>query len=163
MKSSNFSSEKIFIPILIQEITTDHLRLCGENDAEGFVAWSGTQQGNEIKITRVLIPPTSEFGHFGGVSISDSALDSFSRTMIEHKEVLIAQVHSHPYRAFHSKIDDNFPLIHRTSFISIVVPFFAKAGFRGCRVYEYISNCRWIEHRGIGLARKIEFEGKDKW
>jgi hypothetical protein len=39
---------------------------------------------------------------------------------------VLAQVHTHPGAAFHSPVDDQFPISNKPGFISIVVPNFAR-------------------------------------
>jgi hypothetical protein len=59
------------------------------------------------------------------------------------------QIHTHPGPAFHSKTDDDFPIIHTAGFLSLVIPNFAKGEVSLHKAYltEIMPNGRWREVR----------------
>jgi hypothetical protein len=58
-----------------------------------------------------------------------------------------ASGHTHPGEAFHSSIDDEFPIIHKPGFLSLVIPNFGlgPVGFADAYLAEIQPNGRWNE------------------
>src|SRR5207302_2836368 len=54
-----------------------------------------------------------------------SWLDEFWPFLVKDGRSVRAQIHTHGGRAFHSRTDDLYPLVHTPGFLSIVVPRFA--------------------------------------
>jgi hypothetical protein len=75
---------------------------------------------------------------------------------------ILAQLHSHPGRAFHSSIDDEHPISNQRGFLSIVVPDFG-AGLPGVgwSVYEYAGSGRWRNLSGREVKKRIR--DKEAW
>jgi len=154
------------VPAVVQDLTMAHIRSCGERFEEGFVAWSGVATSKVIKVSSVLIPPSNGSEHFGGLMLSDDAMQYLADEMIKKGETLIAQVHSHPREAFHSETDNSYPLIHRAGFLSVVIPHFGRYGFdefHRFRTYEYVANGMWKELDGKTTRRRIKLEGVSRW
>jgi proteasome lid subunit RPN8/RPN11 len=53
------------------------------------------------------------------------------------------QIHSHPGAAFHSSTDDDFPIIHSTGFVSLVLPAFGSRGLNGAHLAIYQGDGHW--------------------
>jgi hypothetical protein len=142
------------------------IRACGERCEEGFVAWSGVSVPEGFKVCSVLPPTQNGSEHVGGLLLSDAAMESIADQILRKREILIAQVHSHPGEAFHSHIDDNYPLIHRTGFLSIVIPYFGRYGFdefHRFRTFQYVKDGRWIELSTKAQEKRIRLEGESRW
>lgn len=56
---------------------------------------------------------------------------------------IVLQVHSHPGSAFHSSTDDDFPIVHSTGFVSLVLPSFGSRGLDGAHLAVYQGDGRW--------------------
>lgn len=157
---------KIIIPKTIQEQTINHIRQCGENLEEGFVAWSGTTNKTHTVINSVIIPSADGFRHYGGIHFSNETVESIADSILKKGEKLIAQVHSHPFEAFHSITDNSYPLVHREGFLSIVIPFFGRGGFAyhdGVRAFEYQENCKWDEISSLEFQERFKFQKRKIW
>lgn len=82
-------------------------------------------------------------------------------------EFLFAQLHTHAFHAFHSSVDDNYPISHKPGFISIVIPYFAKIKFyddstlTNCSVNEYLGEGRWRELDTSELRKRFRVIGID--
>jgi hypothetical protein len=152
----------IHVPLHVQQETVAHLRASGKDGSEGLVVWSGFQfQTKDCKVSTAVIPKGLVFRHYSNLRFSDEALESIADEILSRGEKLIAQVHTHPRKAFHSIIDDRYPIIHRQGFLSIVLPYFARDGFSkldGIRIYEYAGNNTWYEfdQKGVRGSLKIE-------
>jgi proteasome lid subunit RPN8/RPN11 len=57
---------------------------------------------------------------------------------------IVLQVHSHPGTAFHSSIDDRFPIVHSVGFLSLVLPSFGRLGLQGAHVAVHTGNGKWL-------------------
>ena len=166
MKQQSMQRPRIVVPRVVQDKTMAHIRSCGARCEEGFVVWSGILTSKDLFVSSVLAPPCNGSEHFGGLTISDEAMQYLADEMIRNGEALIAQVHSHPREAFHSETDNSYPLIHRLGFLSIVIPFFGRYGFNEFhrfRTYEYIENGRWRELDGSTKRKRFKLEGVSRW
>ena len=152
---------QIIIPREIQAQTIAHIRVCGDRRAEGYVTWSGIQIEDKTHVKSVLIPRNGGLESFGSVEFTDESLEEIADEVISRGEKLVAQVHSHPFEAFHSEVDNQYPIIHRRGFLSIVIPFFGRHGFEEFgryRVYEYVENNHWKELSQKAMKRRFHIE-----
>jgi hypothetical protein len=157
---------KIYIPLDIQEMTIMHIRRCGLKNEEGFVAWSGVRANSKLVVKRAIVPNESETNHHNSVRFSDTAIESIADTILSRGELLIAQVHSHPFEAFHSDTDDKYPLLHRKGFLSLVIPYFGKYGFDNFgefRVFEYIQDNSWTQLTPATIKKRFILEKRSRW
>jgi hypothetical protein len=74
---------------------------------------------------------------------------------------LIAQIHSHPGRAYHSSTDDQYAVATTVGCLSLVVPNFATAPFAVDRVasYRLDASGTWRSLSSSEAARIISVEG----
>ena len=82
--------------------------------------------------------------------------------LYENKLKLLAQIHSHPSEAYHSKTDDEFPIMTTLGGLSIVVPYFAKHRLNHLdwAYYRLFSETNWIELNQSEIKNLIK-KGKD--
>lgn len=117
-----------------------------------MVLWSGIRLAENKAMVKSCIHPQQ---YCTPVSF-DVPLDESQRinALLEHrKEVIIAQVHTHPGGAFHSGTDDNFPVTFIVGLFSIVVPNFCRDRLRA------LWQCRIWEHIGLGKWQELKFDG----
>ncbi len=62
----------------------------------------------------------------------------------ESSRKIVLQIHTHPGGAFHSSIDDGFPIVHSVGFPSLVLPFFGRAGVDGAHLAIYQGDGQWF-------------------
>lgn len=142
-----FKLRKVFIPQYILRQTEKHLREHGSRGHEGMVLWSGIKLKKNKAIIKSCIHPEQ----YCTPTSFDVSLDESQRINVlleQKKEVIIAQVHTHPSGAFHSGTDDNFPVTFIVGLFSIVVPDFCKGKLRNllqCRIWEHIGLGKWQE------------------
>jgi proteasome lid subunit RPN8/RPN11 len=118
------SVDRIEIPPNIAEMTQKHLRRKGAEHAEGVVLWHGTLE--PPRITAAVIP--DQVTSAGRFRVPLAERQRIARELGGTGEMIVAQVHSHPGRAFHSAVDDAEAIPRRVGSYSLVVPNF---GFRG--------------------------------
>jgi hypothetical protein len=87
------------------------------------VVWLAHRVSPE-RITRVLHPDHSS--RSGGYRIGGSWLDTVWAELAKTGEQIVAQVHTHPHEAFHSRKDDAYPILLQAGLYSLVIPNFAQ-------------------------------------
>ena len=93
----------------------------------------------------------------GGFVLDDAWLSEFWLRLADQNLGIRIQVHTHPGAAFHSQIDDEFPIIHSPGFLSLVIPNFAfgPVGFDDAYLSEIQPDGRWRE---VPIAERIVVE-----
>lgn len=137
-------SASFYLAPAILEQSFAHFRECGCGRRECQVLWISPWQLPST-ITRVA--------HSRHVSRGDSFvldnrwLDDFWGELAETGMGIRVQVHTHPGEAFHSSIDDGYPIIHTPGFLSLVIPNFGlgPAGFDDAFLTEIQPDGRWRE------------------
>src|SRR5205807_9110857 len=77
---------------------------------------------------------------------------------------ILAQVHSHPRGAFHSSVDDAYPISHQPGFLSVVVPDFGvRAPLQGWAYYEYCGVGAWRPIEGDELRLRVRVPEQEAW
>jgi hypothetical protein len=99
------------------------LRECGRGNRECVVIWLGPAD-DPGAVSRVVHPIHT--GHRGGYQIDPGWLDELWVDLAEYDERIVAQVHTHPDRAFHSRTDDTYPITFQAGLYSLVIADFAK-------------------------------------
>jgi hypothetical protein len=103
--------------------TLEHLRNDGERGVEGVVLWLGSRIGDQTQITQVYRP--EQYASRGNFRIPRQSMSALLKHLRSTGESIAAQVHSHPERAFHSPIDDEWAIVRHEGALSLVLPDFA--------------------------------------
>jgi hypothetical protein len=139
------------------------LRERGERGAEGYVVWVG--ELDTIGIVHEVWPVSAEAnGAHASVSFDDVL--ALGERVHARGWYILSQIHSHPFGAFHSSIDDQHPVSHQIGFVSIVVPnFAADLPLQGWSVNEHIGSGRWRELDRDEVARRLAIHepGEEIW
>lgn len=83
--------------------------------------------------------------------VSGAELDRIWDEIAQAGQTIVLQVHSHPGAAHHSGIDDEWPVVHRVGFPSLVLAHFGRSGFTGSHLAVYQGSGKW------------ETPGRDQW
>lgn len=128
----------------ILDQTFAHFRDCGCGRRECQVLWLSPWDALD-SITMVVHPKHK--AHAGGFVLDDGWLNDFWFSLAKDNLGVRIQVHTHPGEAFHSPTDDDFPIIHTTGFLSLVIPNFALGpiGFKDAFLTEIQEGGRWRE------------------
>ncbi len=139
----------MILPAGCAERTQSHLRAAGREGNEGFVVWSGVQDGSVFHVRTVTAPEQRAIRSANGVCVvvDEAALHRLNVWLHRNGERLIAQVHSHPTDAYHSDMDDDYAVATTVGSLSLVVPNFAVRPFSlaECAVYRLAADGRWSE------------------
>ena len=127
------------------EETFKHFRQCGDGRDECQILWLSSWDKSEA-ISKVVHPKHA--AHRGGFLCSMTAgSTTFGWSWSDTNMGIRFQVHTHPGEAFHSKTDDDYPIIHKPGFLSLVIPGFGlgPVGFKDAYLTEIQSDGRWQE------------------
>jgi hypothetical protein len=119
------------VPRELVGATEDALREAGTKGYELFVLWSGRIVNNHFSVDHIYVPAQQSYRLEGGpcVQVLAPELDRLNRWLYSEKQVLAAQVHTHPNEAYHSETDDSYPIVTVTGGLSVVVPHFCREEF----------------------------------
>lgn len=104
--------------------TMEAVREFGKAGCECLVLWLGTTSAVDARIEDVWVPPQTSIRNESGVGyfVSSETMLEISRECQRRGIGLIAQVHSHPGRAYHSDADDRYAIVTTNGGFSLVVP-----------------------------------------
>jgi hypothetical protein len=119
-------------------------RRCGRARRECQLLWT-SEWAHPSVISGVVHP--QHLAHGGGFELDSAWINDFWLELGRTGRGIRVQVHTHPSEAFHSTIDDDYPIIHSEGFLSLVIPDFAMGpvGFDRAYLAEITSNGTWRE------------------
>lgn len=128
--------------------TVKALQTFGRTGCEGLVLWMGSVSGSEARVADAWVPPQTPIRSDSGIGymVSKETLTEISRECRRSGLGLVAQVHSHPRRAYHSDADDRYAVVTTNGGFSLVVPNFGNSPARISAWAVYRLNGQdWIE------------------
>jgi len=115
--------QRLLLPVQVIEKTLKIMQKYGEQSRECIAYWLGERLDEDsVVVDEVYIPKQYATVIASKVQETDVA-KLFSILEIDEK-VLIAQLHTHPGSAFHSSIDDEYPVAFEENFLSLVIPYY---------------------------------------
>lgn len=112
---------RLEVPQAVLHDTFAEFRRCGKGRSECQVLWTGPWAGpSQVK---TLVHPVHR-AHGAGFELDGTWLNVFWQELVKLGSGIRVQVHTHPRDAFHSPIDDAYPIIHTPGFLSLVIPHF---------------------------------------
>jgi len=105
----------------ILDATFETLKACGRGKHECAVYWIGSSAEDVVDGIEHPAHLASPFGY----EIDSKWLTQLWKQLAASKRSIKAQVHTHPGKAFHSAMDDDWPIVSQAGFLSIVIPNFA--------------------------------------
>lgn len=149
---------KVCLPREIAHNTQHFLRQVGARGNEGMVLWVGVPEAAVFHITDLLIPRQHGIQRSDGVCVvvDTQEMLRINMELFQAQKRLIAQVHSHPGRAYHSEMDDEQAIANTIGSLSLVVPDFAARNFSitDCAIYRLRADGEWI-HLPPGRAGRL--------
>lgn len=130
------------------EQTERSLRAAGRDGYELFVLWSGRISGDSFEVMDAHVPRQMSTKTRDGllVRVEGEALHKLNVWLYENEQMLGAQIHAHPRKAFHSETDDTYPIVTVSGGLSFVAADFCKRGLlhRSSAAYRLTSG-GWTE------------------
>jgi len=105
----------------VLEKSFETFRECGRAECECAVFWTGPQDTDGVDGVEHPVHRRSPYGY----EVNDRWLTDFWKRLATGKQMIKAQVHTHPAAAFHSATDDRWAIVSQAGFLSIVIPDFA--------------------------------------
>jgi hypothetical protein len=143
------------LPRRMLEETFEVFRVCGGNRRECQLFWlsNWSEPANLV----ALAHPRHTASR-AGLSIHSGWITEFWNELAHSRRSVCIQVHTHPGAAFHSAVDDAFPLLCHTGFLSLVIPDFAlgPVGFDNAYLTEIQADGRWME---VAISSRISING----
>lgn len=149
------------VPMDLAGETSRHLQEAGAVGAERFVLWSGQRQDHVFWVQTVHVPRQTAFRTGAGlmVHVDGDELHRLNLWLFENHQEIGVQVHSHPTEAYHSELDDTYPIATTRGALSIVVPDFAVRGLLGSGVAVYrLSEKGWDELSEATVRAVLHYE-----
>lgn len=101
------------------------LKRAGLKHHEGITLWLG-ERGDAVDEVALPYEPihaaAKDFFH-----IPPHGIQALMRKMEETETCVVAQIHTHPQDAFHSRADDQWAIVRHVGAFSLVLPTFALA------------------------------------
>ncbi len=137
---------RIHRDVLVETLVT--LKHAGRQRKEGIALWLG-ERGGAVDEVKLLYEPIHEasvdFFH-----IPPRGVQGLMRKMEETETCVVAQIHSHPQHAFHSRADDHWAIVRHIGAFSLVLPDFALMAtlenfMTQVAVFRLSSDDRWCQ------------------
>ena len=128
--------------------TIDLLQEAGSVGTERAVLWLAHRATDPALVVEAYLPKQkAELDLF---IIPREGMTEMMRHLREGRLSLVAQVHSHPGRAYHSRTDDREAIVRHEGSLSVVAPNFARSltaqSFaEHCAFFTLTAEDRWIE------------------
>lgn len=151
--------------VICSSLNIDHtlrqLQEAGRQRAECVVLWLGRRNGNAIEIDRVYRP--AQIAKSDVFRILPDAMKALLSYLSQNNLMIGAQVHSHPFEAFHSRADDQWAIVRHLNALSIVVPYFGlrtnSISFRSdAKVFQLTEANQWRELQSYELGRWLKIQ-----
>jgi len=138
--------KKILINSALLTRTINDLREAGSRGTERLVLWLGMNGARGCHVAEVFSP--SQTVTEDSFWIDGPAMQSVLGHLRSTRLAVVAQVHSHPHEAFHSRADDTWAIVRHIGALSIVVPQFAlqttiESFLADVAAYELTAENRW--------------------
>ena len=143
--------KKIKLPMACIETAYEHIRKVGNQRLEGVVLFAGNYNSVEkvFHVLETIVPKQVSVNIDQGLlyAVDGDELHRINVHLHLTKQTLVAQLHSHPSKAYHSSTDDAFPIITKVGGLSVVVPDFGMEEFSldNWAVYRLNANGSWEE------------------
>lgn len=136
----------ILCPNAILEATISILRRAGAEEREAMLLWLAPADCSELSVVEAYVPEQRAGRCW--FEVPPSAMRELMGHLRRNRLRTVAQVHSHPGRAFHSDADDEWAIVRHEGAFSIVVPNFAKLTtantfFSDTATYRLSRGDRW--------------------
>lgn len=117
------------------DLLEDSIRILkSSHDKERVILWLGQNVDGVYIVQEVFTPiQLTEADYF---RIPVEGMDQLMSKLKSSRRMLVAQVHTHPFEAFHSWADDEWAIVRHVGAYSLVLPFFCSTTNRD----TFISN-----------------------
>lgn len=142
---------------LLVEQTVSILKDAGMTRQECLVLWLGERNSYGIEVREVMRPQQIAGRDF--FRIPPKSMKEIMNILKQKHLMISAQIHTHPYEAFHSKADDRWAIVRHVGALSFVIPFFAQSTnadnfLQNAALYVLNEDNHWVI-KNPNLAREL--------
>lgn len=128
--------------------TLKTLQDAGHQRCECVVLWLGVRNETNIEVREVYVP--EQYAESDFFRIPRAAMADLLRYLRKSRYMIAAQVHSHPYEAFHSHVDDEWAIVRHQGALSLVLPDFglkttSDTFVKKASVFRLSADNEWLE------------------
>ncbi|MGO4569976.1 Mov34/MPN/PAD-1 family protein [Rhizobium sp. 2YAF20] len=105
------------------KVSLETLRKGAFRNEERVVLWLGRDRSDLLEVSEVYEPEQNTSIDF--FYIPPESMRSLMAHLRKSRMKIVAQLHTHPGRAFHSEADDRWAIIRHVGALSLVLPKFA--------------------------------------
>lgn len=108
-----------------KELLLESLSILKEfTEKERVILWLGTERDDVYLVEEIFLPiQITEEDYF---RIPPEGMAEIMKKLKATRTMLVAQVHTHPFKAYHSHADDQWAILRHINAYSIVLPWFAS-------------------------------------
>jgi hypothetical protein len=143
------------VPAAIWRDSLSVLRACGVPNKECVVFWTGP--ADQPQVVDEMVHPLHQANatHY---EVDEAWLHPFWVGLARSRRSVRLQLHTHVGRAFHSRSDDEGPIVHIPGFLSLVLPRLGAAADPLSDAYlaEISPGGKFIE---VPIRERIGFQG----
>ena len=136
------------IPTTVVTETLNALQESGSRRHEGIVIWLGHRFGDDTEVIEPHHPV--HVARIDMFHIPPAGMRKLQERLRQSRMFVVAQVHSHPAKAFHSEADDRWAIVRHVGALSLVLPDFGlkttPASFlQDVKVFRLNEANSWLE------------------
>lgn len=140
--------------------TIEILQAAGQMSKERVVLWLAPASAMRQPMPVVEVYEPHQITDVDYFRLPPESLRALMSHLRSERLKIVAQVHSHPGRAFHSEADDEWAIVRHVGALSLVLPHFGRgttpANFADRAVtYELSADDRWVRVPNIGPVGRI--------
>lgn len=115
---------------------------------EKVLLWLGNIDGSKYYVDEVYEPVQISGSDYFWIPEKGMAM-LLNKLKLDRK-MIVAQIHTHPFEAFHSEADNRWAIIRHEGAYSLVLPYFSKTTylrnfFDNVSIYTLNKSNRWIQ------------------
>src|SRR5260221_4880102 len=120
------------------DLLEDSIRILKSSmDREKVILWLGQKVNDNYLVQEIFTPiQETEEDYF---HIPEVGMDQLMARLGNSRRMIVAQVHTHPFEAFHSKADDKWAIVRHAGAYSLVLPFFCSTTNVDTFIYNVAS------------------------
>lgn len=140
------------------QATINHLQDGGRLNRETMVLWLASKGDQSLRVVQVHKPDQQAARDI--FRILPESMRSLMKHLREDRLKIVAQVHSHPMEAFHSRADDEWAIVRHEGAISIVLPYFARGispatFFQASATFRLSAYDSWDQVPNADISRHV--------
>ena len=150
---------KYVVPSSILMASAETLRFLSGGAQEAVVLWIGAERAGKAFVQRMVVPRQLASAKHFEVPLDERI--RIIRDLGNSGEKVLAQLHTHPGRAFHSCADDRLALPRHTGAISIVIADFATdwhGDLQKASVNCHLGEGVWSELSSVAVTKLFEVD-----